>query len=230
MYVGSLAVVVQESNYYGHANQIEDTITRGADAIRNNIDDDEKEYKEWKKYSERKNKGGIDSALKSFGYRQGLKTKDDNKTIGYHLVKGTYKTLRPITHLADNISKGYDYLGDKFKSTKIGKKINDTIDDYYHDDSGKHAAVHALGKGLSSYALGRIGADANGVGNNKYYKAADAGIGAVGAINSYQLAKQKAKRTPEQLKKIRWYRDQTEKIKRKERDDRMNNFWKDMKA
>lgn len=222
-------MVVNESNALGHINHIGDTAGRAIHAVRNKNDDDDKEYKAWKKYHNRKSKG-LDATLKNFGYRKGLKTGDDNKTIGYHLVKGGYKLLRPIGHVADHISKGYDYLGDKFKSTKIGKKINDTIDDYYHDDQGKHAAVHAIGSGLTSYAAGRLSAHNNKVSDNKYYKAADAGIAGVGAINDYQLAKQKAKRTPEQLKKIKWQRAEVERMKRKERDDRMNNFWKEMKS
>jgi len=231
MNVGSLHEVthMQESNVAGHINQVGGTISRGANAIRNNLDDDNKEYKAWKKYHERKRKG-LDGTLKTFGYRGGLKEKDDNKTIGYHIVKGGYKLLRPIGHGLDHVSKAYDYLGDKFKSTKFGKKVNDTFDDYYHDDSGKHAAVHALGKGLLHYAAGRVDANANGVSNNKYYKAADAGIGGVAAVNDYQLAKQKQKRTPEQLKKIKWQRNEVERMKRKERDERMKNFWKEMKS
>lgn len=229
LYIGTLPEVINESNYLGHANQIGSTLNRGVNAVRNSNDDDSEEYKEWKKYHNRKNRG-IDGTLKNFGYKKGLKTKDDDKTIGYHLVKGAYKAVRPIGHAFDHISKAYDTVGDKFKSTKIGKKINDTIDDYYHDDHGKHGVAHAIGHAALSYGAGRADARHNGVGNNKYYKAADAGIAGVGAINAYQLAKQRAKRTPEQIKKIQWQRAETEKMKRKERDERMKNFWKDMKS
>lgn len=229
MNVGSLYEVMHESNTLGHINQVGSTITRGANAIRNDLNDGDKQYREWKKYHDRKRKG-LDGALKNFGYRGGLKEKDDNKTIGYHIVKGGYKLLRPIGHGLDHISKAYDYLGDKFKSTKFGKKVNDTFDDYYHDDSGKHATIHSIGKGLLHYGIGRADAYGNGVSNNKSYKAVDAAIGGVAAINDYQLAKQKQKRTPEQLKKIKWQRDEIERMKRKERDERMNNFWKEMRS
>lgn len=233
MYIGSLREVtsLQESNFIGHASQVSNTVDRFSNAARNkNRDDDTNaEMKQYLKDRKWATGNLIDKSLKSSGYRGGVNTKD--KSPGYYAIKGISKAIvRPMVHIGDHVSKAYDTVGDAIKSTKIGKKINDTIDDYYHDDRGKHPFVQAVGSGLSSFAIGRANARYAGVGDNKYYKGADAAIGALDAANSYYYSKKRAKRTEEQVRRIQKNRADLEKLKRKDRDERMKNFWRDMKS
>ena len=229
MYIGSLPRVINEAGILNHIDQTSNTVNRALIAARNKGRDEEGEdIKDYKRNIEYSNNGTANGILKGLGYKQGLKTKDENKSPGYYAAKGIYKVFRPLGHAGDLMGRGIDYVGDKIYSTKIGKKVGDAVSDFVHDDRGKYAGAHAVLAGLGNYAVGRLNANANGLSNNKAYHAADIGIGALDAANTYHYAKKKQKRSEKEIKFIQKRREDFDKYKRKMRDERIGRFWDDM--
>lgn len=145
--------------------------------------------------------------------------------LSYYPLKAMDKVTRPIIHAGDALSKGVDYVGDKIMSTKVGRKAHE----YVVDPRGQHPLAHGLITTGLNYASNRANSRAHGVQNSKLIKGVDAGTAGYSGYKATMKSLKRGAMSKEALDRKLAAEKARDMERRKARDKRMSNFWKDMK-
>ena len=160
----------------------------------------------------------------TIGYYLTPKRKEKGK-FSYYALKAADKVTRPIIHAGDAISKGVDYVGDKIMSTKAGRKAHE----YLVDPRGEHPVAHGLITTGLNYAANRAWSRINHTQNSKLIKGIDAGTAGYSGYKATMKSLKRGAMSKEALDRKLAAEKARDMERRKARDKRMSNFWKDMK-
>ena len=150
-------------------------------------------------------------------------------SIPGYIIRGVDKVTRPIIHGVDYFNTGVDYIKDKIKGTSAGRAAANKANEYYYDPKGEHKVISTALQSGSSYAKNRAISHGLGLGNSGFWKVADAGVAAYKGYKQYKKSDERSKMNAKQLKNAISADRSRDYKERMERQERMNNFWKDMK-